>query len=703
MGSSAAPACAAESPGWPAGLALDDPDEAPSVYDAYPRLFASGFPAAPPSDVERLVHAARRYASAVFAVDDLVDGDHPERATTAPLRILALLHEAYVDLGALFPAQSPFWPALMSCLSRYTAAMADEARFRAGPGYDSATGAMAAYPGPQGAAGLTEHVEQIAVDKSAVAEVTAHALGSLGGDDAAGARLARSIRRYNLACALEDDLLDWRADLAAGRPNLFLAYAVSAPHADGRAGPAQLAEAGYRDGAGQAMLARAIRELDAAASLVADLDLPVWRAALERTRTRIENLRTELDTWLAVGNGTTGGGRSITVALGPAPEPGTWSWIARSGATYLAREAETGWRAGSHLMRFPREEGFTVPDGEVAVGDVFTTALVGSALAEWDAAMPGRPLAPVLDVLARRLSRRRRASERGGWSYFPDLPELPADADDLAEVVRVLSRLPGAGELRGILRDALDFALSLQEPSGRMPTWLVDDAGPHCARQRRFVETQWGDTADVEVVANLAHAAYRFDPGRYAAAAAAACRYVAAAQTGDGRWPSTWYHGETWGWWVCGRLLALDDRYAAAGRRAADRIAAAQNPDGGWGAHPGSPSTPAHTALALLAHTAVLGGHGARADAARARRFLAGRRLAGGGWPAEPLIAMDLARASRPGARAATAQRTERASGPPPEDAGAAAGGPSSIVSHGSAPLTTALVTLAGTALGRTP
>ncbi len=636
---------------WPdAAVALADPSEAASVYDEYPALFAPAYPGIDPARARSLTTSARYFASALFVVDDLLDGDRP--APAAPLRLTALLHESYVGLAHLFEADDPFWDALQECLSRHLGGMAAELPFRVG-NRDLAT------------LGDAEAMA-IAADKCALSEVTAHALGALSTRPSATSAVVTAIREYNLACTLLDDLRDWRSDVTTGAPTLLLARARRRLGATG-ADPSAIEQLVYFDGLGRQNLTEAADHLRAARAAAGSLPVPRWLAVVCSLESRIARHGEEIGALVRHRPAAASGRVSVWL---PRPDPADpWAVMAHAGGTWLLRESTTSWRGAHHVMRFGQEAGFATDDSGLVVGDVFTRALIGTVLADWNQHLGDDRLHPVLDAIRDHLLRRARPRERGRWSYFPALAELPADADDVAEVVRFLGVVGLDPETRALVLDTLDFAVSHRFGDGSVPTWLVDDASPLAARQKDFVARAWGAGVDCEVVANLADATAGIDPHRYAPFVRGASDYLAEAQDGDGGWPATWYHGTTWAWWVGARALrrAADapggERFDAALSRLGRAVAARQR-NGGWGATADGSVTPGHTALALLA-LGELGPQAPEVDRDAARDVLAGSQEAAGCWPAEPLISMDVSRA---------------------------AGGPSLVITHGSPHLTTALV-----------
>lgn len=148
------------------------------------------------------------------------------------------------------------------------------------------------------------------------------------------------------------------------------------------------------------------------------------------------------------------------------------------------------------------------------------------------------------------------------WKYFPLLRELPADCDDLAEILRALIwARPDAVRL---CEPALRMVQQQQAPDGSFSTWIIDSNDTTAATNhiRQAVDHLWGNTADVEVMANLLEALHILDVDRagqaqtFASFSEKALNYIFNAQHIQGYWDSQWYWGRFYGTLVCVRLIA---------------------------------------------------------------------------------------------------------------------------------------------------
>jgi squalene-hopene/tetraprenyl-beta-curcumene cyclase len=325
------------------------------------------------------------------------------------------------------------------------------------------------------------------------------------------------------------------------------------------------------------------------------------------------------------------------------------SSVQRAGATLgeralarVTREWKSAFDEAAHAMPFPRAQGFAAAHEEQR-GDVFARAVIADALHGAQ-----RPLGVSLEPLIARerdyLLERRRTGGIGGWSYFPDLAELPPDADDVAQVMRVLWN---AGDRAAIERHcvpAVDALLAYgRHADGGLETWIVPDP-PHTREQElqaEWVRTAWGAGPDPDVMANFLHALASFDVSRYSEAIVAGANYVASRQSPDGSWRSTWYHGPYYGTYQCIRLLAAIKPDHPAVARGVAFVLGARGAHGAWGAGPHG--DPLSTALALLALHASRSAPPQGVVQAGLDVLLTAESAAG--WEAVPFIRMELGRA----------------------------------------------------------
>lgn len=186
--------------------------------------------------------------------------------------------------------------------------------------------------------------------------------------------------------------------------------------------------------------------------------------------------------------------------------------LARLALDHLREHRVEEYARSAHQVVFPSKSGFTSKQ-QCQAGDVFLRAVIAEALCDARDAGLCDP-ATILASECEYLVRRRRLDGIGGWSYFPDLPELPSDIDDLSQVIQVLARCGRSSDLANFAELPLSVVLRDNlRPDGAIRTWILPSMGatPAEERQALFVRRAWGDGSDTEVIANFLYGLWVYD------------------------------------------------------------------------------------------------------------------------------------------------------------------------------------------------
>ena len=313
--------------------------------------------------------------------------------------------------------------------------------------------------------------------------------------------------------------------------------------------------------------------------------------------------------------------------------PGRSRTCADKAVAMLLGARQDGYREAVHRLRLPRGSVDRLHH-ELHPGSLFQRAVVLDSLLDARSAGLHVPEA-IVDAEAMTLLRFKHPEARGGWSYLPTIPELPPDADDLGQVLRVLARIGGPA-LAFACDDAIRLALDAAGAQGGFPTWILE---PHCRssadrRMRAYLRVIGGAGVHPEVVANLLQGLLLYEPERYRVPILRAIGYLESMQDARGSWRSEWYAGPYYGTYQVAAVLQAVTPQSAALGRARRFLVEDQRPDGGWGE---GEAAPLPSALALLALNAA-GAGGEDAAIERGIRYLTVTQQADGRWPAHPWI-----------------------------------------------------------------
>jgi squalene-hopene/tetraprenyl-beta-curcumene cyclase len=325
---------------------------------------------------------------------------------------------------------------------------------------------------------------------------------------------------------------------------------------------------------------------------------------------------------------------------------------------HLLSQAEGGFPETRHTMQFPRREGFHARKEEHS-SDVFARAVLAGVLVDIsEISEDDRCFQDTLQEIAHREARyvaqAKLRDRAGGWSYFPDLPELPPDLDSLSAALHLFARV--APEYTTLCEEAVRIAMEGLLPDGSLKTWIISSKDPkeQPTRMKQAVAIHWGDTTDVEVCARFFRALIAHDYDLYHSMVLRGADYVQGQQQPDGSWKAGWYWGPAYGSSLCLDLLRELGVGEQAQSRAERFFLATQRENGGWGVWE---SVPLDTALSLWAlGRPVLAEHPEVVE--RVVGFLLNFQAEDGLWNPSPWIKMVVGRAKGQTSHTLTYQST---------------------------------------------
>jgi squalene-hopene/tetraprenyl-beta-curcumene cyclase len=315
--------------------------------------------------------------------------------------------------------------------------------------------------------------------------------------------------------------------------------------------------------------------------------------------------------------------------------------------SFLLEQAERDFEETRHTMVFPHVAGFT-GESEQQSSETFSRSVLARVLSDIGSSEGIKhplfcSLPDIIEREAERVAAARLPDREGGWSYFPDLPELPPDVDSLAAAALLFTR--ASPQHVHLCARPIELVINTLRENGGIRTWIFSPNDPHPARQsmERGVELYWGDTVDVEVCAHFYLALLAVDRRRYEGLARRGATFILSTQNENGTWDATWYWGLAYPTGLCLELLQSLGERDESTRKAVDFFKNSQNSDGGWG-WSGRASLPLETALAatLLSRSDV----DSPEEVSRgAIGFLLANQLSDGSWEGSPWIKMEVGRA----------------------------------------------------------
>ncbi len=501
-------------------------------------------------------------------------------------------------LYALFSPESAFWKYLAKYESEFIGATLLE-RTRH-------VGIVSAYP--------YSEFEMISRGKASMAKCATAALCILNQTPGKIAPLEESQNHFYTACQILDDLQDWKEDYLNRDFSFILTSVICENKLLGEVEsdkPPDLETVGralYLSRTAEIHIDRALSLLEKAADQCPDYALWVdnirnIRGKFQKSKDKFHEIRKTLLNRRKVVKKEIGKHvqrKTLRPRVGSA-EP----HISRA-LDFILTQRELNFPEMSHKMVFQLPEGFG-RKYDYQEGNVFQRALLIDTLLDTASFYPHAD--EIIRNEVEKLVTAKLRNVAGGWSYFPDLPELPPDADSLGQVLQVLVRSK---------YDRIDEAVStpisllLSECSyddGSFETWIIDsnDASGTTEVQKRATRQIWQMRMgkDNAVLGNILYGLCLYNYGQLKERIEKAVDCLERRQSADGHWNSTWYWGNYYGTYVALRAIVAVRRDSTTLRKAEKFLVSSQNYDGGWGL---IGSDPLNTALALLALSVIKSG-----------------------------------------------------------------------------------------------
>lgn len=322
-----------------------------------------------------------------------------------------------------------------------------------------------------------------------------------------------------------------------------------------------------------------------------------------------------------------------------------WKELFEKGIQHLLDEQKKGFINTKHSMVFSKE--IFLVEEELQVTDIFQRALILDTFI-YGNQKTNLNLDTIIISELDYLYNSRRKDEIGAWSYFPDLMELPADVDDLAQILQAYCHYYPKSFFEDLFEIPIQTTLKQQanEDFG-WESWILpkENLTKEQQLQYKWIHKGWGTGSDVDVVANFLYALNLYDKERFENDIQKGLQFLYNKQD-QGAWGSTWYHGLNYGTFVSIKAIAQNNGNKEVISNALNFLFKSRRPDGGWGLED-QESDSLQTALALLGVSIASNYLEKEIDSKwldKSLQFLAKRYTENEGWESCPFIKMPMGR-----------------------------------------------------------
>ena len=279
------------------------------------------------------------------------------------------------------------------------------------------------------------------------------------------------------------------------------------------------------------------------------------------------------------------------------------------GLKYLIEEWEIDFPEAKHIMVLSDLEGFQNKES-IHTTDIFQRGILTNNLI--DIAHNYKiNLSKIIDHEIDYLIENRNKDEVGGWSYFPTVKEIAADADDLGQMLQVFIK----GNRKNSIDEYFKFPISVlledcyHNSTGGIETWIIPKNNQSETQkiQQEFNTTKWGNGPDIEVMANFLYGLTIENYPLYKDIIEQGVKYIFKNIEDGYFWYSRWYYGWLYGTMLCVRLSlelfknnsTTRELFENTSSKIKQNILNNQNEDGGWSLEFNGTSDPLNTSFAL--------------------------------------------------------------------------------------------------------
>lgn len=563
-----------------------------NFFGHYPLLFKEVFPEMPIETIREITLSANLYMNSLLIMDRLIDNGTVGKNIS--ILLSHILHEESIKiLNSIFNSKSVFWDFHYDHYDEYLNSFEIEEKHKL-------------YSVPFD----LQDMEDIAKGKSAMAK-NCSAIYCFKNENNRNIiqKLVKSQDCFHIGLQLVDDLQDWKQDLKNGQYTYILTNSIQQLgwedkdkfNADEQV---KIGKALVLLGIAEQAMEMSIPYFEKALDIVSDFPCQMWKNVInehiklasglckemrllkEKPVHKTENSSHKVNTQKLVENG-----KKIT--------DNTLSNALKLGYQAVIEDRNKNYINTKHVMIFDEHKGTPY---EYQSGDIFQRSLLCETFLDAKE-FNFHEDDDFIESEIEYLNSQKLTIVAGGWSYFPNLPSLPPDTDDLAQMIRIFKR----GQSKYLQNCEEPICLLLEKnllSNYAFNTWIVDpdDFSNASIRMRNAIYEKWRlfYGIDVEVTANMILSLRLLDEDKYNVVIKNALGYIQGRQKKDGSWISEWYYGPYYGIYICTMALQDDESSSVHFEKTGRFLVSHQNHDGGWSLNNSNGSDPLSSSLALL-------------------------------------------------------------------------------------------------------
>lgn len=557
--------------------------KSPEFYEYYPKLFTAFFPNIDSELVKELSSAGFLYYQSLLFLDAVID-DHDITKLTFSL---AFQEEAIKKLTHIFGLDSIFWKTWNQRKKEYQQAISIEK----GLSLQKSTVSFSKY-------------KNLADLKAAFGKIAIDSMYILSGSNNKQLyeNLIQSHYYFSIGFQLYDDVKDFYEDFTKGQFNWGVYQLnISLSEEERKLSPQILNKLFFIRGVGQKILKNSIQYFKKAKAVLVKYSISsLWENTISDMANTISNYLDETEGYLLILE------KKIELEQSALSQNSFFNYsnvrnkTIFQGLTFIESDYRKNYQELQHIMYLSKKQGFT-NSSPIQVSDVFQRAMLDDCLLH----IANKYALNISDYIEKETIywiNKRRKDKVGGWSYYPDVKEIAADIDDLAQILQVFIKFDKTHLISKYCAKPINIALEERtDANGGIETWIIPRKNQTKIQQKQEYcnQTLWGTGPDIEVVANFIYALHLLKDESFKSQINISLQYVARSQLKEGYWAARWYYGVYYGTYTALRALSIQkELYKKEIQQAINFIIQNQNHDGGWGDNSGSDAL--NTSFALL-------------------------------------------------------------------------------------------------------